>query len=577
MRKLTMRAVAAERQPFRRGGRSGRLRASVGAAVLISLGLPVFQGIASASVPVITSPSKAVQAKFIKAVHTWVPSTKHEKNHYLFTTGEAICHNLGLYPQDPGVVDGDIGGIPTVLGTFQDENTRDENNQGVTPFTKAQVADIFGMSVLFLCPRYGLGVQQFNQAEGGTQAASVGDWVPTTKTPPLPQPPSQPPASESEPSGACDPQMTCTSGAGYQPTAKQNAVFAKDAKIVPTLGTFDGTGSEYEVTFMSDAVCEELGQGFDPGPIDSVLLENLPAPLSNRAATTIIMVATVNFCPQYAGVVDRWYKATPGNHNPKDAFSAGAGSAIPATFPPAPAALVQTYNAYAASEGATYAPSELAITAYVDPKHKSWALFRVGPAPGYETQVQAGEGIAVLVGGKWKIVNGVASAQLGCATPTQIPANIRADFHIVCDGKYYDQTTTTISSPPVARATSDSDPLPGIGTAWQPAPQALVNAIDSSAANDPNGSFTFPVGATMWTSQDPNEPQWYYVDVFISPSATANGDDNSGVEENVDGKWKMVSAVGSQAPGCYGPEYQDLPAGISYVPSNVLADFGLSC
>lgn len=124
-------------------------------------------------------------------------------------------------------------------------------------------------------------------------------------------------------------------------------------------------------------------------------------------------------------------------------------------------------------------------------------------------------------------------------------------------------TTTPTITVPLA---TQLGPPPGSGSAWQPAPSALVTALGAEAADNPSGT-------TYWVSQDPNAPDWYFVSV-LSPAEYGGG---GGVAEDVSGMWTIVSGIIDQASGCFGPQDQVLPTGTSPVPSNVLADFGISC
>ncbi len=318
----------------------------IGAAAL-TLPLVALTGTAGAS----TSPSKATQAKFIKALHAWAPATKQHTNKSEVSEGETICRNLGRNGNEQA--DAAVGqprGTTAVEETFSDfvnENSRvlinSQNSTGSVLAGQTLENDIFGVSVLELCPRFERAVKYLNSPGGPFNAGRV----PTT----------------SKPSKA------------------------------------------------------EVSAG--------------------------------------AGIAGYAYSATP---------------------PP--------------------------------------------PAP----------------------------------SPTT--------------------TTTTL----VPTSPSQLGAPPGNGSAWKQAPPALVSAIQKAAAANPYGG-AFASGSTYWISQDPNSPQWYYVlvDSPESKSSSFTGDTSSGIEELMNGRWVIVSGIGDQAPGCYGPENQDLPPGTSNVPVNVLSDFAQSC
>lgn len=98
------------------------------------------------------------------------------------------------------------------------------------------------------------------------------------------------------------------------------------------------------------------------------------------------------------------------------------------------AALVATINAWMAANGPTAGTWALTSTALstVDP---TYALFRIGPAPGYENSVQGGYGFAHLSGGTWSVI-GFGSAGVGCppgtATYPAVPAAVLAGFGVTC-------------------------------------------------------------------------------------------------------------------------------------------------
>jgi hypothetical protein len=135
-------------------------------------------------------------------------------------------------------------------------------------------------------------------------------------------------------------------------------------------------------------------------------------------------------------------------------------------------------------------------------------------------------------------------------------------------------TTTTTLAVPLNQPFGSP---PGQGSPWMQAPSDLVAEVKSLAAHDPYGGFSYPAGATFWLSKDPNNPQWSVIEVNAPEPGDSGGGSGLGVVELLNNSWTVVSAVTDQAPGCYGPQGQTLPAGTSDVPSNVMSDFSLSC
>ena len=91
-------------------------------------------------------------------------------------------------------------------------------------------------------------------------------------------------------------------------------------------------------------------------------------------------------------------------------------------------------NAWMAANGPTAGTWALTSTSIstVDP---TYALFRIGPAPGYENSVQGGYGFVHQSGGTWT-VTGFGSAGVGCppgtATYPAVPAAVLAGFGVTC-------------------------------------------------------------------------------------------------------------------------------------------------
>lgn len=165
------------------------------------------------------------------------------------------------------------------------------------------------------------------------------------------------------------------------------------------------------------------------------------------------------------------------------------------------------------------------------------------------------------------------------------PASANAPAPVFNGSAPIPTTTPPTSAPASTPTTSATDsapsqigPPPGQGLPWQVAPQPLVTEIVNQAASNPNGSYIFPSPSSFWTSQDPNNPQWYFVYAYVPlPPGALSDPSGAGIEEYAGGTWTIVSGIGNQAPGCFGPQNQSLPAGTSDVPSNVLSDFAQSC
>jgi hypothetical protein len=158
--------------------------------------------------------------KFIKALHAWAPATKQHTNESEVSTGETICHRLGQYASNevPGV-DGENdvnGGLPwgytPVVATFsgfvnESGQVLIGSNGTYNPQGQVLLDDIFGVSVLDLCPGYEPAVKYINRtgAEGSVGTFPTTNKVPQwaidagsgtvgyaySATPPAPQPPTE--------------------------------------------------------------------------------------------------------------------------------------------------------------------------------------------------------------------------------------------------------------------------------------------------------------------------------------------------------------------------------------------------
>lgn len=87
-----------------------------------------------------------------------------------------------------------------------------------------------------------------------------------------------------------------------------------------------------------------------------------------------------------------------------------------------------------ATSGGAYTPKELAISATIDPNNASWAEFAVDAAPGYQSQVQAGIGLAQNVDGAWTVVT-IGTGGVGCngsAPQSGVPPSVLDDFGATC-------------------------------------------------------------------------------------------------------------------------------------------------
>lgn len=118
------------------------------------------------------------------------------------------------------------------------------------------------------------------------------------------------------------------------------------------------------------------------------------------------------------------------------ASSTQSGSASATHFvttPPAPALAQALDNFFSVQPYNTYPLSELMFTAAQDPSDPTWAVWNVGGAPGFQSQVSSGYGFAQLVNGYWEVVAGPGSAQVGCPPPANnIPNAVLAYFGVTC-------------------------------------------------------------------------------------------------------------------------------------------------
>lgn len=73
-------------------------------------------------------------------------------------------------------------------------------------------------------------------------------------------------------------------------------------------------------------------------------------------------------------------------------------------------------------------------SATIDPHNAEWAEFAINAAPGYESQVQAGIGLAESVNGVWTVVT-IGSGGVGCngnAPQSGVPPSVLTDFGAIC-------------------------------------------------------------------------------------------------------------------------------------------------
>ncbi len=193
-----------------------RLRNILIGAAALTLPLVTLTGTAGAS----TSPSKATQAKFIKALHAWAPATKQHTDKSEVSEGDVICLNLemnGNVKADAAV--GQPKGTTAVEVTFSDfvnENSQvlinSQNSTGSVVAGQTLENDIFGVSVLELCPRFEPAVKYLNSPGGPFNAGRV----PTTSKP-----------SKSEASAG-------DAGYAYSATPPPTSVGAGSGNSVPT-------------------------------------------------------------------------------------------------------------------------------------------------------------------------------------------------------------------------------------------------------------------------------------------------------------------------------------------------------
>jgi hypothetical protein len=104
-----------------------------------------------------------------------------------------------------------------------------------------------------------------------------------------------------------------------------------------------------------------------------------------------------------------------------------AGTVVPASA----IAAITSYESTNGPAAGTWVMSSSQVSS-VDP---TYVLFRIGPAPGHEDNVQAGYGIAHSSGGTWSVI-GFGSAQVGCPpggpqTPV-VPAAVLSGFGLTC-------------------------------------------------------------------------------------------------------------------------------------------------
>jgi len=100
----------------------------------------------------------------------------------------------------------------------------------------------------------------------------------------------------------------------------------------------------------------------------------------------------------------------------------------------------------------------------------------------------------------------------------------------------------------------------------------VLNSWFETQGNPPGE--TIPAGYGIWTSEDPNNSQWFVVQIV--PPADLGPVPSQfvglGIVENTNSNWVVEAAITNQAFGCYGPDGY----GGVVVPATILADFGLS-
>ena len=100
----------------------------------------------------------------------------------------------------------------------------------------------------------------------------------------------------------------------------------------------------------------------------------------------------------------------------------------------APAAAIAAINAYQTTNGPPAGTWQI-TSAQVSTVDPSYVLFRIGPAPGYQNQVQGGYGFVHQVGGTWA-VGGFGSADVGCPPGAPeapvVPTAVLSGFGLSC-------------------------------------------------------------------------------------------------------------------------------------------------
>jgi peptidoglycan hydrolase-like protein with peptidoglycan-binding domain len=119
---------------------------------------------------------------------------------------------------------------------------------------------------------------------------------------------------------------------------------------------------------------------------------------------------------------------------PSTTTTAASTSTTAASGSSTPSAAIAAINSYQTANGPTAGTWQISSTAVstVDP---SYVLFRIGPAPGHETTVQAGYGFVHDQGGAWTVI-GFGSSEVGCPPGNSqnvlVPSAVLAGFGVSC-------------------------------------------------------------------------------------------------------------------------------------------------
>ena len=222
--------------------------------------------------------------------------------------------------------------------------------------------------------------------------------------------------------------------------------------------------------------------------------------------------------------------------------------------------------------------NEIVITICLDPNDQSWGYYSIGSAPGFS--IQGAIGIAHEVGGVWMNVSGPGSAYIGCDTPTDVPADVKAAFDITCPSTTASPATTASPTTPSQPTTTISVPIPTTTTepptaTTQPCPTgAVTSTITYSQAPGQGlapGWFTYQISGDLEnkSTATATDVQIYYTVTFssgysfstshsLNSDVAAGGSDPwSGGSGNYPGTVTNASVtnvsysfVGNSTPGC---------------------------